>query len=55
VYSVEHEKPYVSDVTGRIAADVQARWGEAVKVEGRALKVDRSLKPFDIEAIRSFD
>jgi len=55
VYSTESEKPYVSDITSRIAADAKARWGEAVQVKGRSLKVEHSIKPFDIEAIRSFD
>ena len=55
VYSTEHEKPYVADVGSRVAEEVRARWGDAVKVECSSFKVEQSLKPFGIDAIRAFD
>lgn len=54
IYQAESDELYVADVVARVATEARARWGEAVKVEGRALKVTRSLKPFDLD-IRSFD
>jgi len=55
LYSKDGASSYVTDLMGRIAVDVEARWGKQASVSGCSFEVQQSLKAFGLDSLRAFD
>lgn len=55
VFSHVSDKPYIADVSARIAADVRERWGSAVRTQAVEYTVNASLKAYELGSLKAFD